>query len=154
MKNEIVKIVFGLIILSAISSPLYAAPKPKTQIVKPFQICGDKIPNKISSDEELSPEQCIDAINLGKNSNNIKTIYFGTNDNRDYCGSLGCVGFMWAQRSDNSLNPIGLGYNLYEVKYSGMKNAMPFFTIAYREANGINAVYKKIYFNPKTKTYK
>lgn len=119
-----------------------------------FEVCGEKIPSKISSEEGFNDQQCSGAINLSKNPYNIKTIYFGTNDDRDYCGTMGCTGFMWAQKNDGSLKSIGLGYNLYEVKYSGMKNSMPFFTIGYREANGINAVYKKIYFDPKTKTYK
>ncbi len=119
-----------------------------------FEVCGAQIPSKISSEEGFNDEQCASAVKLGKNPYNIKTIYFGTNDDRDACGTMGCTGFMWAQKGDNSLNPIGLGYNLYEVKYSGVKNAMPYFTIGYREANGIEAVYKKIFYDPKSKKYK
>ncbi len=156
MKNKSI-IYLGVLILAAgfgFASYAQMAQPNKTSANASYELCGSQIPSKISKEEDFKDEQCSSAINLSKNPYNIKTIYFGTNDDRDYCGTAGCTGFMWAQKNDGSLKSIGLGYNLYEVKYSGTKNSMPFFTIGYREANGINAVYKKIYFDPKTKTYK
>lgn len=156
MKNKFVLYLGILVFASACGFAAYAQ-MPKMNAGgnnSTFEVCGDKIPSKIRLQEDFINDQCASAVKLGKNPYNIKTIYFGTNDDRDACGTMGCVGFMWAQKNDNSLSPIGLGYNLYEVKYSGVKNSMPFFTIGYREANGIEAAYKKIYFDPKTKKYK